>query len=74
VHDDPGQPCWQYPHGTSSHVGQPVAVAGAAVVGFGASVGSLVGTFMVTLTLVPVAVEIDAPSVLAVQVPEQPFT
>jgi len=43
VHDDPGQPCWQYPHGTSSHVGQPVAVAGAAVVGFGA--------LMVTLTL-----------------------
>jgi len=43
VHDDPGQPCWQYPHGTSSHVGQPVAVAGAAVVGFDAAVGKAVG-------------------------------
>jgi len=31
VQGDPGQPCWQYPHGTSLHVGQPFGLLGAAV-------------------------------------------
>ena len=37
VQSDPGQSCWQYPHGTKSHDAHPLTPVGAAVTGVGPS-------------------------------------